>query len=61
MLKSTRAGQIMRVLEHLPVRKRNKVREVTMDIAANMIKAAQRCFGNASWVIYRRPCKETCL
>jgi transposase len=53
MLKGTQAEQIMRVLEQIPIRKRNKVREVTMDMAANMIKAVRRCFGNASRVIDR--------
>ena len=53
MLKGTQAEQIMAVLERIPMRKRNKVREVTMDMAANMIKAIRRCFGNASRVIDR--------
>src|ERR1041385_4981570 len=53
MLKGTQAEQIMSVLERIPVRKRNKVREVTMDMAANMIKAIRRCFMNASRVIDR--------
>lgn len=53
MLKGTQAEQIMTVLERIPVRKRNKVKEVTMDMAANMIKAIRRCFSNASRVIDR--------
>ena len=53
MLKGTQAEQIMAVLERIPVRKRNKVKEVTMDMAANMIKAIRRCFSNASRVIDR--------
>jgi len=53
MLKGTRAEQIMTVLERIPIRKRNKVKEVTMDMAANMIKAIRRCFINASRVIDR--------
>src|ERR1041385_3625194 len=53
MLKGTQAEQIMSVLERIPVRKRNKVREVTMDMAANMIKAIRRCFSNAQRVIDR--------
>ena len=43
----------MTVLERIPLRKRNKVKEVTMDMAANMIKAIRRCFSNASRVIDR--------
>ena len=53
MLKGTQAEHIMAVLERIPLRKRNKVREVTMDMAANMIKAIRRCFSNASRVIDR--------
>lgn len=53
MLKGTQAEQIIAVLERIPVRKRNKVREVTMDMAANMIKAIRRCFANAQRVIDR--------
>jgi transposase len=53
MLKGTQAEQIIAVLERIPARKRNKVKEVTMDMAANMIKAIRRCFGNASRVIDR--------
>jgi transposase len=53
MLKGTQAEQIMAVLERIPVRKRNKVKEVTMDMAANMIKAIRRCFNKAIRVIDR--------
>jgi transposase len=53
MLKGTQADQIIAVLERIPLRKRNKVLEVTMDMAANMIKAIRRCFSNAQRVIDR--------
>jgi transposase len=53
MLKGTQAEQIMTVLERIPARKRDKVKEVTMDMAANMIKAIRRCFRNAERVIDR--------
>ncbi|MEO6520939.1 MAG: transposase [Mucilaginibacter sp.] len=53
MLKGTQSEQIIRVMEQIPLRKRNKVREVTMDMAANMIKAIRRCFANAERVIDR--------
>jgi transposase len=53
MIKGTQAEQIMAVLEHIPIRNRNKVKEVTMDMAANMIKAIRRCFRNAERVIDR--------
>jgi transposase len=53
MLKGTQAEQIIKVLERIPLRKRNKVKEVTMDMAANMIKAVRRCFPYAQRVIDR--------
>lgn len=53
MLRGTQAEQIIQVIERIPLRKRNKVKEVTMDMAANMIKAIRRCFSNASRVIDR--------
>jgi transposase len=53
MLKGTQAEQIIAVLERIPARKRNKVKEVTMDMAANMVKAVRRCFTNAERVIDR--------
>jgi len=53
MLKGTQAEQIITVLEKIPLRIRNKVTEVTMDMAANMIKAIRRCFSNAERVIDR--------
>lgn len=53
MLRGTQAEQIIQIIERIPLRKRNKVKEVTMDMAANMIKAIRRCFSNASRVIDR--------
>ncbi|WP_407667009.1 ISAon1 family transposase [Mucilaginibacter sabulilitoris] len=53
MLRGTQTEQIIKVIERIPLRKRNKVKEVTMDMAANMIKAIRRCFSNASRVIDR--------
>lgn len=53
MIKGTQAEQIIAVLEKIPLRVRNKLTEVTMDMAANMIKAIRRCFSNAQRVIDR--------
>jgi transposase len=53
VVKGTQADQIIAVLEKIPLRISNKVTEVTMDMAANMIKAIRRCFGNAQRVIDR--------
>ena len=53
MIKGTQSEQIIAVLEKMPLRSRNKVKEVTMDMAANMIKAIRRCFSNAVRVVDR--------
>ena len=53
MIKGTQAEDIINVLERIPVRKRNKVKEVTMDMAANMIKAIRRSFPGAVRVLDR--------
>ncbi|NQD70910.1 DDE transposase [Sphingobacterium shayense] len=52
-IKGTKAEDIIRVLERIPSRSRNKVREVTMDMAPNMAKAIRRCFRNSRRVIDR--------
>jgi len=53
MIKGTQADKITEVLEKIPERLRNRVEEVTMDMAANMISAIRRCFRNAHQVIDR--------
>jgi len=53
MIKGTQSDQIVEVLEKIPERLRNRVEEVTMDMAANMISAVRRCFRNAHQVIDR--------
>lgn len=52
-IRGTKAEDIIAVLERIPLRLRNKVREVTMDMAPNMAKAIRRCFRNARRVIDR--------
>lgn len=52
-IKGTKAEDIIAVLERIPLRTRNKVKEVTMDMAPNMAKAIRRCFRNARRVIDR--------
>ena len=52
-IRGTKAGDIIDVLERIPLRMRNRVREVTMDMAPNMAKAIRRCFRNAKRVIDR--------
>lgn len=53
MIKGTVAEDIIRVLKKIPERLRKKVKEVTMDMAANMQLAIRRCFINAHRVIDR--------
>ncbi|WP_235884320.1 ISAon1 family transposase [Pedobacter hiemivivus] len=53
MIKGTVAEDIIRVLKKIPERLRKKVKEVTMDMAANMQLAIKRCFINAHRVIDR--------
>lgn len=52
-VKGTKAEDIIAVLERIPLATRNKVKEVTMDMAPNMAKAIRRCFRNARRVIDR--------
>lgn len=52
-IKGTKAEDIILVLDRIPLRARNKVKEVTMDMAPNMAKAIRRCFRNARRVIDR--------
>ena len=52
-IRGTKAEDIMTVLERIPLRTRNKVKEVTMDMAPNMAKAIRRCFRNARRVVDR--------
>lgn len=52
-VRGTRAEDIIAVLERIPLRLRNRVKEVTMDMAPNMAKAIRRCFRNARRVIDR--------
>ncbi|XZF12947.1 ISAon1 family transposase [Chitinophagaceae bacterium MMS25-I14] len=53
MIKGTQASRIIEVLEQIPERVRNKVQEITLDMAANMNLAAGRCFRNADKVTDR--------
>jgi len=52
-IKGTKAEDIITALERIPLRSRNKVREVTMDMAPNMAKAIRRCFTYAKRVVDR--------
>lgn len=53
MIKGTQASSVIEVLRKIPKRIRGKVREVTLDMAANMGVIVSRCFSKASKVIDR--------
>lgn len=53
ILKGTNSDSIIPLLEQLPARARNKVSEVTLDLAGNMGLIVRRCFPNATMVIDR--------
>ncbi|WP_201288661.1 transposase, partial [Sphingobacterium composti Ten et al. 2007 non Yoo et al. 2007] len=53
ILKGTKSDSIISVLQQIPLRLRNKVREITLDLAGNMGIIAKKCFANAVQVIDR--------
>lgn len=53
ILKGTSSEVIIPLLQQLPAKARNKVKEVTLDLAGNMGLIVRRCFSNASMVIDR--------
>ena len=53
MVKGTQAQDIMQVLNRLPEKQRHTVKEVTLDMAANMQLVVKRCFPKAHRVTDR--------
>ena len=53
MIEGTNADKVISVLEQIPEEKRQKVIEVTMDMAPSMHKIVRSCFSKASRVIDR--------
>jgi len=53
MVKGTEAEKVIDVLMKMPGRIRDKVKEVTLDMAASMVKIISRCFPNATRVTDR--------
>jgi len=53
ILEGTHSDTIIPFLQQLPVKERNKVEEVTLDLAGNMNLIVRRCFPNATIVIDR--------
>jgi len=53
IINGTEAKTIQEVLAKIPIEQRNKVKEITMDMAPNMALAARNSFANSSQVIDR--------
>ncbi|MCZ2356485.1 MAG: transposase [Bacteroidia bacterium] len=53
IIAGTEAKTIQDVLEKIPLNQRNKVKEITMDMASNMALAARSSFANSTQVIDR--------
>lgn len=53
IIEGTKSENIIPFLQKLSLRKRNKVEEITLDLAGNMGLIAKRCFPNAVQVIDR--------
>jgi len=53
MIKGTLSSDIIKVLKKLPIEERNKVKEVTLDMARNMATSVRSCFTNAKLVVDR--------
>lgn len=53
ILNGTKSDNIIPVLQQIPLRLRNKVQEITLDLAGNMALIAKKCFPNAVQVIDR--------
>jgi len=53
MVKGTLSSDIIEVLEKLPLQARDKVKEVTLDMARNMGTSIKKCFTKAQLVIDR--------
>jgi carbon monoxide dehydrogenase subunit G len=44
MIAGTKAESVIAVIEQIPLKKRNQVTEITLDMAANMGLIAKKCF-----------------
>lgn len=53
MVAGTKAETVISIIEKIPLKQRNLVKEITLDMAGNMGLIARRCFPNATLVIDR--------
>ena len=53
MIAGTKADTVIAIIEKIPLKDRNQVTEITLDMAANMGLIAKKCFPNATCVTDR--------
>ena len=53
MVAGTKAETVIAIIEKIPIKQRNQVTEITLDMAGNMGLIAKKCFPNATRVIDR--------
>jgi transposase len=53
MIAGTKADTVIAIIEKIPLKQRNSVTEITLDMAANMGLIAKKCFPNATRVTDR--------
>ena len=53
IVKGTKSDQVIPMIRSMSKRKRNKVEEITLDLAGNMGLIAKKCFPNAVQVVDR--------
>ena len=53
MIAGTKADTVISIIEKIPLKARNQVTEITLDMAANMGLVAKKCFPNATRVTDR--------
>ena len=53
MIAGTKADVVISIIEKIPLKQRNKVTEITLDMAANMGLIAKKCLPNATRVTDR--------
>ena len=53
MIAGTKADAVIAIIEKIPLKARNQVTEITLDMAANMELIAKKCFPNATRVTDR--------
>jgi len=53
MIAGTKAETVIGVIEKIPLKHRNLVKEITLDMAGNMGLVAKKCFANATRVTDR--------